>query len=62
MIYRLRKKFILISASSILIVFTAIFSVMCLVSFQQLNRTMDLLTDAIASNDGEFPEAGIGFG
>ena len=56
MIYRLRKKFILISASSILIVFTAIFSVMCLVSFLQLNRTMDLLTDAIASNDGEFPE------
>ena len=41
MIYRLRKKFILISASSILIVFTAIFSVMCLVSFLQLNRTMD---------------------
>ncbi|MGN0987604.1 MAG: sensor histidine kinase [Otoolea sp.] len=56
MIYRLRKKFILISAASILIVFTAIFSVMCLVSFRQVNRTMDLLTDAIASNDGEFPE------
>ena len=56
MIYRLRKKFILISATSILIVFTAIFSMMCLVSFLQLNRTMDLLTDAIASNDGEFPE------
>ena len=56
MIYRLRKKFILISATSILIVFTAIFSMMCLVSFLQLNRTMDLLIDAIASNDGEFPE------
>ncbi len=56
MIYRLRKKFILISAASILIVFTAIFSVMCLASFRQVNRTMDLLTDAIASNDGEFPE------
>lgn len=56
MIYSLRRKFIRVSALSILIVFFAIFSVMFLVNNRQLNRTMDTLTDAIASNGGVFPE------
>ncbi|MGN0629020.1 MAG: sensor histidine kinase [Oscillospiraceae bacterium] len=55
MIYRLRKKFILISAFSILLAFLAIFTVMCFVGTAQLNSAMDTLTDAIAENGGVFP-------
>lgn len=55
MIYSLRRKFILSSMVSILIVLTLIFTVMFIGSRLQLNRAMDELTDAIASNDGIFP-------
>lgn len=56
MIYSLRKKFILISAALIVIVFSAIFAFMSVMSKIQLNKTMDALTDAIALNGGVFPE------
>lgn len=56
MIYSLRKKFILVSAASIIIVFFTIFAIMFVMSNIQLNHTMDALTDAIASNGGVFPE------
>lgn len=56
MIYSLRKKFILVSAASIVIVCTAIFAAIVAVSVLQLNQTMDTLTDAIAQNGGVFPE------
>lgn len=56
MIYSLRKKFILISAVSIVIVFSVIFAIIYVTSATQLNNTMDTLTDAIASNDGIFPK------
>lgn len=55
MIYDLRKKFILISAVSVSIVFAVIFGVIYGVSSIQLNRTMDMFTDMISSNDGRFP-------
>ncbi len=58
MVYSLRKKFILVSAASILIVFLAIFATMFIMSNIQLNHTMDALTDIIASNGGVFPEFG----
>lgn len=56
MIYNLRKKFILISTLSVVIVFSLIFLLICLVGSSQLNNTMDTLTDAISSNDGVFPD------
>ncbi|MBP3488686.1 MAG: HAMP domain-containing histidine kinase [Roseburia sp.] len=56
MIYSLRKKFIIVSAASSVIVFSVIFAIICVMSNIQLNHTMDALTDAIASNDGVFPE------
>lgn len=56
MIYSLRRKFILVSAVSIVIVCAVIFAVMVAVSVRQLNQTMDTLTDAIAQNGGVFPE------
>ena len=56
MIYNLRKKFIIISAVSVSIVFTIIFGIIYFVSTSQLDRTMDMLTDAISDNDGKFPD------
>ena len=56
MIYSLRKKFIKISAVSILIVFSAIFAGIAVTNQIQLNDTMDTLTDAISRNGGAFPD------
>ena len=58
MIYRLRKKFILISAAAVGAVFALIFGLIYFTTSAQLNRTMDMLTDVISSNDGAFPEIG----
>lgn len=55
MIYELRKKFILVSALSVLIVFAVIYGAIFVTSSIQLDQTMDTLTDAIASNGGRFP-------
>lgn len=55
MVYNLRKKFILVSTISVVIVVSCIFLIMVIVSNVQLNNTMDTLTDAIASNNGVFP-------
>ena len=55
MIARLRKKFILASALSALLVFLVLFLLMFFVGRAQLNAAMDTLTDAIASNGGVFP-------
>ncbi len=55
MIYKLRKKFILISALSVAVVFAIIFGVVYFVNTSRLNSTMDRLTDIISSNDGNFP-------
>ena len=55
MIAELQKKFIRISVLSVLGVFALIFLLLVLFSWNQLEQTMDTLTDAIAVNDGEFP-------
>ena len=56
MIYNLRKKFIKISALSILIVFSVIFAGIAVTNRIQLNNTMDTLVDVIAENGGHFPD------
>ena len=56
MIVSLQKRFILISAISIFVVFWGIFLVLVFFSNRQLDRTMDTLADAISSNGGVFPE------
>lgn len=56
MIAGLQKKFILISAVSTLAVFSIIFLLLVLFSWDQMEKTMDTLTDAIISNDGVFPD------
>ena len=55
MIVSLRKKFIIVSAFSIMIVFTGIFLFLSASNIAQTNRILNTLTDAIASNGGEFP-------
>lgn len=56
MIYSLRRKFILVSAISTVLVFACIFTGMFFLGKIQLNNTMDELTDTIAGNKGFFPE------
>lgn len=56
MISRLRRRFVVISGISVILVFSGIFLLLCLFTWDQMNRTMDTLTDAIASNNGVFPE------
>lgn len=55
MIGSLRKKFISISIVSILVVFSGIFFFLLIFTRMQTNRSLDLLTDTISSNDGIFP-------
>lgn len=56
MINRLRRRFLLVGACSVLLVFLLIFLLTCLASYGQLNDAMDTLTDAIASGGGVFPD------
>lgn len=55
MIYRLRKKFIVVSAISILTVFFVIYLGIFFISIHQLNGMVDPLADVIAANNGIFP-------
>lgn len=56
MIYRLRKKFIVITAVSVSIVFALIFGGIYFIGRSQLNHSLDMLADVIAMNDGVFPD------
>ncbi len=54
MINKLRKKMIGICGTALILVFLAIFSLICIISSHQLNRTMDMLCDRIADGGGMF--------
>lgn len=56
MIYGLRRKFIVVSAASVLLVLSAIFCLIAWTGTRQLNNTVDALTDVISSNGGRFPD------
>ena len=56
MIGNLRKKFIFISTISIFAVFSIILSLLLVLTRVQMNRTLDMLTNTIAENNGFFPE------
>lgn len=56
MIYRLRKKFIVITAASVGIVFALVFGGIYFAGRLQLNHSLDMLADVIAMNDGVFPD------
>ena len=56
MINSLRKRFISISMISVLVVFSGLFFFMLVFTRMQTNRSLDMITDTIASNDGVFPK------
>ena len=56
MIYRLRKKFVMITAVSVGIVFALIFGGIYFISRSQLHHSLDMLADVIAMNDCVFPD------
>lgn len=55
MIYRLQRRFILISAISIFVVIATIFTAILLINISSTNRTMDILTDSVSEGGGRFP-------
>jgi len=57
MIYRLGRKFILISAASIFGVILVIFVLISVLSISSTNSTLDDLTDSLSKGNGRFPEA-----
>ena len=57
MIYRLQRKFILISAVSVLMVVALIFGVMLMLNISSMNRNMDILADRVSEGGGRFPGA-----
>lgn len=58
MIYKLRKKFILVSAASLALVLVIIYMAIFVTNRIQLNAAMDALTNTIAANNGIFPQTG----
>ncbi|MDO4545237.1 MAG: HAMP domain-containing sensor histidine kinase [Bacillota bacterium] len=54
MIYRLRKKFVGVSAISLIIVLSLIFVLLAVTNRNQVNRAADALADELAANNGTF--------
>ena len=55
MIYRLQKRFILISTVSVLTVIALVFSVILVLNISSMNRNMDVLADRVSEGGGKFP-------
>lgn len=56
MIHRLRRKFILICALSVLAVLLVIYTVIGVLQITMVNRTLDTLTDTLSAGGGRFSE------
>ena len=59
MIYRLQRRFIVISAISIFLVIAIIFSAILLINISSNNQTMDVLADSVSEGGGRFPDFGV---
>ena len=55
MIYRLQKRFILISTVSVLMVIALVFSFILMLNISSMNRNMDMLADRVSEGGGRFP-------
>ena len=55
MIYRLQRKFILISTLAVLTVVTLVFGVIVALNISSMNRNMDLLADRVSEGGGRVP-------
>ena len=60
MIYRLQKKFILISTVSVLSVVLLVFALITAFNVATMNRNLDLLADRVSAGGGRFPELSFG--
>ena len=55
MIYRLQRKFVLISTASVLGVVALVFSVILILNITSMNKNLDILADQISDGGGIFP-------
>lgn len=55
MIYRLQRKFILISTVSVLSVIVLVFAFILVLNISSMNRNMDMLADQVSEGGGRFP-------
>ncbi len=55
MIYRLQRRFILISTVAVLSVIALVFGVILVLNISSMNRTMDILADRVSEGGGRFP-------
>ena len=55
MIYRLQRKFILISTVAVLSVIALVFGVILVLNISSMNRNMDILADRVSEGGGRFP-------
>ena len=56
MIYRLQRKFILISTISVLSVITLVFVMIFALNVSSINNTLDILADTVSEGGGRFPD------
>ena len=54
MIYKLQKKFIIISAASVLAVVSIVFCIIIVLNISSMNRNMDILADRVSDGGGRF--------
>lgn len=57
MIYKLQRKFILISTASVLAVISLVFGIILILNITTMNRNMDMLADKVSEGGGRFPES-----
>ena len=57
MIYRLQKRFVLISTVAVLSVVALVFGVILVLNISSMNRNMDMLADRVSEGGGRFPGA-----
>ena len=55
MIYRLQRRFILISTVAVLTVIALVFGVILVLNISSMNRNMDMLADRVSEGGGRFP-------
>ena len=55
MIYRLQKRFVLISTVAVLCVIALVFGVILALNISSMNRNMDILADRVSEGGGRFP-------
>lgn len=57
MIYKLQKKFILISTVAVFSVVALVFGVILVLNLSSMNRNMDILADRVSEGGGRFPDS-----